>query len=150
MPQSLVKNYIHLVFSTKNRQNLIHKTIQSQLYAFIVGVCKKLDSPLLAIGGTENHIHILCSLSKKIALAELVKNIKAASSHWLKGQGEIYKSFYWQRGYGAFSVNPTQISIVETYIHNQEEHHRTKGFQDELKAFLQKYQIVYDEHYLWD
>lgn len=150
MPQSLVKNYIHIVFSTKNRQPFIDKSIKDELHAYLGGACKELGCPVLAVGGVEDHVHILCLLSKNIALSELVGKVKANSSKWIKTKGEQYANFYWQNGYGGFSVNPTETEVVIKYIQNQEEHHKKRTFKEEYRLFLKKYQVEYDERYVWD
>ena len=106
MGQSLVKNYIHIVFSTKYRQELIHPPVEDELHTYLGGVCIKLECQPIKIGGHTDHIHILCMLSKKIALMKLVEEVKSHSSKWIKTKGEAYKNFYWQDGYGAFSVKP--------------------------------------------
>ena len=116
MPQSLVKNYIHIIFSTKYRNDFIDEKIETELFAYISALCKDLESPALQIGGTDNHIHILCSLSRKIALMKFVQEIKAISSKCLKTKGRKYEDFFWQEGYGAFSVSPNNIFAVTEYI----------------------------------
>lgn len=150
MGQSLVKNYIHIVFSTKHRAELIHPPVQDELYSYIGGICNEMECPPIKIGGYTDHVHILCMLSKKIALMKLLEEVKSHSSKWMKTKGSDLKNFYWQNGYGAFSVNPSDIDRVIAYIENQKEHHRKKTFQDEYKAFLKKYKIEYDERYVWD
>jgi putative transposase len=150
MGQSLVKNYLHIVFSTKHRQPMITEAIESELHAYLGGICKKLDCQPIKVGGYNDHIHILCMLSKKITLIKLMEELKSHSSKWIKTKGEDFKNFYWQDGYGAFSVNATEIDVVVSYIANQKEHHSKKTFQDEYKAFLKKYQVEYDERYVWD
>lgn len=150
MSQSLVKNYIHIVFSTKNRQKLIDSTIENELYKYIGGINKSLECTPIKIGGHQDHIHILCLLSKKIALITLVERLKSNSSKWIKTKGEAYQNFYWQNGYGAFSVNPTEVDVVINYIENQKEHHKHKTFQEEYRAFLKKYKVEFDERYVWD
>ncbi|WP_278554889.1 IS200/IS605 family transposase [Elizabethkingia bruuniana] len=150
MPQSLVKNFIHIVFSTKYREDFIDISIENELYAYIGKICKDCESTALQIGGTDNHIHILCLLSRKIALMKLVQEVKAHSSRWIKTKGEKYKDFFWQDGYGAFSVNPKNIFAVRNYIKNQRIHHQEYGFKDEFLGYLQKYKIEYDEKFLWD
>jgi putative transposase len=150
MGQSLAKNYIHIVFSTKYRQPLITENIENELHAYLGGICNNLECYPLKVGGYYDHIHILCMLSKKIALMKLLEEVKSHSSKWIKTKDETFKNFYWQDGYGAFSVNPTQVNIVEKYIANQKEHHQQKGFQDEYRAFLNKYKVQYDERYVWD
>ena len=150
MGQSLVKNYIHLVFSTKHRQPLIHQPVESELHSYLGGICNHLDCQVIKVGGYTDHIHILCLLSKKIALIKLLEELKSHSSKWMKTKGDEYSNFYWQDGYGAFSVNPAEVDIVQAYISNQHEHHRKKTFQEEYRAFLEKYKIDYDERYVWD
>ena len=150
MGQSLIKNYIHIVFSTKDVKPLITPSIEKDLHAYIGAICKELDCQALIVGGYTDHIHILCMLSKKTALMTLVQKIKANSSKWVKSKDESLKMFSWQNGYGAFSINPSQTKIVTEYIKNQHEHHKKKTFKDEYLAFLRKYNIEYDERYLWD
>ena len=150
MGQSLVKNYIHITFSTKHRVPLIIQAIENELYSYIGGICKKMECYPVKIGGYTDHIHILCLLSKKIALMELLEEVKAHSSKWIKTKDSSLKKFYWQNGYGAFSVNPYEIEKVIEYIENQKEHHRKKTFQDEYRAFLKKYKVEFDERYIWE
>ena len=150
MGQSLVKNYIHIVFSTKHREELIYPPYEQELHAYIGGMCKELDCPVLIVGGYTNHIHILCMLSKKIALMTLVQKIKAHSSKWIKTKDVSLANFFWQDGYGAFSVNPSEVEVVINYIKNQHEHHSKKNFKEEYSAFLNKYEVEYNEKYVWD
>src|SRR5258706_2373431 len=133
MSQSLVKNYLHITFSTKYRQPLIDEVVEKELHAYLGGLCKKLECPPIQVGGYRDHIHILCMLSKKIALMKLLEEVKSHSSKWIKSKGETYKNFYWQDGYGAFSVNPAEIDVVIKYILNQKKHHGTESFQDEYR-----------------
>ncbi len=150
MPQSLSKVYVHITFSTKNREKLIDEEIENRLFEYLGGICKGLECNPVKIGGFINHVHILCTLSRKITQSELLEKIKKESSKWIKTIDEKYKRFYWQRGYGIFSVNPSEIDIVIEYIKNQKEHHKTKSFQDEYRAFLIKYNVDFDERYVWD
>lgn len=150
MGQSLVKNYIHIIFSTKYRAPLILESIENELYSYIGGICKQLECYPVKIGGYIDHIHILCMLLKKIPLMNLLEEVKAHSSKWIKTKDDTLKKFYWQNGYGAFSVNPYEIDKVIAYIENQKEHHRRKTFQDVYRAFLKKYNVDYDEKYVWD
>lgn len=148
--QSLVKNYIHIIFSTKHREPLIHPPVEAELHSYLGGICNKLDCQVIKVGGYNDHIHILCMLSKKIALMKLMEELKSHSSKWIKTKGTGYENFYWQDGYGAFSVNPSEIDTVIAYIANQHEHHSKKTFQDEYRAFLKKYNVEYEEKYVWD
>jgi REP element-mobilizing transposase RayT len=150
MGQSLVKNYLHIVFTTKHRESIIVPPYDSELYSYLAEVCNHLECPVLKIGGFPDHVHILCLLSKKIALAKAIEEIKSHSSKWMKTKDESLKSFFWQDGYGAFSVNPNQLDVVIDYITNQKEHHKKNTFQDEYRAFLKRYNVDYDERYVWD
>ena len=150
MGQSLVKNYIHIVFSTKHRQPLIHPPVEEELHSYLGGICNKLECHVLKVGGFTDHIHILCMLSKKIALMKLMEELKSHSSKWIKTKGVDYANFYWQDGYGAFSVKQSEVEIVINYIAKQKEHHNKNKFQDEYCAFLKKYKVEFDEKYVWD
>ena len=150
MGQSLVKNYLDLVSSTKHRQPLIYAPVEEELHRYLGGICNQLECQVIQVGGYTDHIHILCMLSKKIALVKLMEELKSHSSKWIKTKGEQYENFYWQDGYGAFSVNPSEADTVINYIANQHNHHKQKTFQDEYRAFLNKYEVAYDERYVWD
>lgn len=150
MPQSLVRNYLHITFSTKARKVFIQPEIEQELFKYLGGICKNLGCNPLLVGGHNEHVHILCLLSQKIALMKLIEEVKSHSSKWIKTKGEKWKDFYWQNGYGAFSVNPAEIDVVKKYIANQKEHHKKRTFKDEYLAFLKKYNVDYDERYVWD
>jgi REP element-mobilizing transposase RayT len=150
MGQSLAKNYVHIVFSTKHRQHLIYSPVDQELYSYLGGICKNLECYPAKVGGHTNHVHILCLLSKKIPLMKLLEELKSHSSKWIKTKDIALSNFYWQDGYGAFSVNPSQVDIVKAYIENQEEHHGKKTFEEEYLQFLKEYSIEYDERYVWD
>ncbi|MBF0541564.1 MAG: IS200/IS605 family transposase [Nitrospirae bacterium] len=150
MGQSLVKNYIHIIFSTKHRQPLISNLIEQELHIYIGGICKGLECHPIIIDGYNDHVHILCLLSKKITLMKLLEEVKSHSSKWIKTKAENLRTFYWQDGYGAFSVNPSEIDAAVNYIARQKENHIKLTFQDEYRAFLAKYKVEYDERYVWD
>ncbi|MRT94797.1 IS200/IS605 family transposase [Ancylomarina sp. 16SWW S1-10-2] len=150
MPQSLVKNYIHIVFSTKGRYPFIDEQIKSELFSYLAGICKNKESYPIVVGGHVDHIHILCLLSRKIALMNLVEELKSHSSKWIKTKGKQYDKFYWQNGYGGFSVKSSDVDVVTNYIQKQEDHHKKVSFTEEYVNFLNKYNIEYDERYVWD
>jgi|SRR5690554_40158 len=150
MSQSLVKNYIHIVFSTKHRNPCIHPPYQEKLHAYIAGICNNLECHVLIVGGYTDHIHILCMLSKKVALMTLVQKVKANASRWMKDQDKSLYNFSWQNGYGAFSVKSSETDVVFRYIKNQQEHHKQKSFKEEYLLLLETYNMDYDERYLWD
>lgn len=149
MSQSLSKLYTHIVFHTKGNQNLIKPEDDNELYAYLGGLLKSTKSVPIAINGVENHVHILCIMSKNISLADLLEHLKRNSSRWIKGKGDYYKDFYWQGGYGGFSVSQSKVDVVKRYIENQKEHHKTESFKEEYIRFLKEYGIDYDGDYLW-
>ena len=151
MSQSLSKIWTHLVFSTKDRYPfLIDPTIRHEMHSYLAKTLKGNNCPTLIVGGVADHVHSLFVLSKNHSIADIVWAIKRASSKWVKNYGGRLKKFHWQTGYSAFSVSQSHVEAVEKYILNQEEHHRRKTFQDEVRAFLKKYEIDYDERYVWD
>lgn len=135
MPQSLSKVYVHIVFSTKYRQPLIDDALKPSLFAYLGGVCKAMECHPVRVGGYDDHVHILCLLSRKVAIMDLLEEVKKRSSKWAKTQGEQYANFYWQDGYGIFSVSPRKVDVVERYIENQAEHHRKKISRANSSAF---------------
>ena len=150
MGQSLVKNYVHIVFSTKYRQPLIYPPYEDELHSYLGGICKSMDCQPIKIGGYTDHVHMLCRLSQKIALMKLLEEVKSHSSKWMKTKDRSLSNFYWQNGYGAFSVNPAEAGAVIAYIANQHAHHSKKNFQDEYREYLNYYDVDYDERHVWD
>ena len=150
MSQSLVRNAVHIIFSTKHRYPFIQSQIESELYSYLGATCNELDSQVIKIGGYTDHVHILCLLSKKIALMKLVEEVKTGSSKWMKTNGAQYENFYWQNGYGAFSVNSNELDGLIRYIENQHAHHSRIGFQNEYRKILKDLNVDYDERYIWD
>ena len=151
MSQSLAKILVHIVFSTKNRQTFLQdEAIRGELHAYTIGVLKSLESPSIAINSVEDHIHILCLLSRKIAVMKLVEEIKTSTSKWIKTKGQTYRGFYWQGGYGAFSVSESKREEVQRYIQHQAEHHRRLTFQEEFRQLCVKHGIEIDERYVWE
>ena len=150
MPQSLSRVLIHTVFSTKNRAPLLRvPTFCDEMHSYLGGCAKAIDCQPIQIGGVEDHVHLLTSLSRTVAIAEFVKEIKRNSSLWAKGKGD-QAEFGWQSGYGCFSVSESQVQKVSRYIENQEEHHRTITFQDEYRELLRRHGEKWDERYVWD
>ena len=151
MPQSLSNVLVHIVFSTKERQPLLRDCgIRDETHKYLGGISNNLDCPPILVGGTENHVHLLARLARTISLADWIKELKRASSIWIKTKDPAVEGFQWQAGYGAFSVSPSQTARVRQYIAGQEEHHRRSTFQDEFRQLLQKHSIEFDERYVWD
>ena len=150
MPQSLARNLIHVIYSTKNREACLTEAIRPKLFAYQAGIFEACDSPAIIIGGAADHIHTLFGLSKNHALCKVIEEVKKSSSKWLKTQGSAFASFHWQNGYGAFSIGVSQETRLRRYIEEQADHHRTRSFQDEFRMLLKRYGINYDERYVWD
>lgn len=151
MPQSLSQNYVHLVFSTKDRRAFLQDSdLRKQMHAYFGGACKNLDSPAQIVGGVEDHVHLLLQLGRTKALADLVRDLKKESTKWIRQEASRLFDFHWQSGYGAFSVSYSMITTVEDYIRNQDEHHQRTSFQDEYRKLLQKSGLQWDERYVWD
>lgn len=150
MAQSLANVLLHLVFSTKGRRDWIDPEIEAELFPYLATVCRELGCPAIKVGGASDHVHIACSLSRTVSMSKLLEQIKASSSKWIKTKGTKYRDFAWQNGYGAFSIGQSQVEDLKRYIANQREHHRRETFQDEFRKFLQRYQVVFDERYVWD
>jgi putative transposase len=150
MPQSLANIYVHLIFSTKNREPLLRPEFRESLHAYMATVLANIKCPAILINSVEDHVHILFRLDRTVALSEAVEEVKKPSSKWIKSQGPGLAKFAWQAGYGAFSVSESNAAQVAHYISTQEEHHRKTSFQDEFRKFLRKHKIEFDERYLWD
>jgi putative transposase len=148
MSQSFVQIYVHIVFHTKNNVNLIREDIKNELFSYLGGILKNYKSIPLQIGGTSDHVHILCTLPKTMALADLVEEVKKSSSKWIKTKGLLFKDFYWQDGYGGFSVSNSVVETLKRYILNQKKHHEKVPFIDEYKALLEEYGIPFEDRYL--
>ena len=150
MPQSLVSLLVHVVFSTKHREPLIAPEIEADLFAFMTSVLKNHDSRLLAANGTADHVHLLISVSKNVALSHLIQELKKSTSRWVKTRGLKFRNFQWQDGYGAFTIGESGVPALKQYIARQKEKHLKKSFENELVEFLKKYDIAFDERYVWD
>ena len=142
MGHTYTSNFIHCVFSTKDRAPLIERDRVAGLYAYLGGIARGEGLSLIAAGGTANHVHLLFVLPASCPLAHAAQKLKGSSSHWM-GPG-----FSWQEGYGAFSISASQVEVVKRYIQNQEEHHRKRSFEQEFVALLEKCGIPYDERYV--
>ena len=151
MPQSLAKILVHTIFSTKDRRPLLRdKSLREELHCYLGGILAHHDCQPLIIGGTEDHVHILSTLPRTGNAAEMVKEAKRGSSLWLKTKSPDLHDFAWQNGYDIFSIGFSQVETVRNYIAGQEEHHRKVSFQDEYREFLKRYEIEFDERYVWD
>ena len=150
MAQSLAKVLVHIIFSTKHRKPMITEELRPEMNSYLGGVLSGLDSPPIEINSAPEHVHILCVLSRTHALADVLEEVKKASSKWAKTKGPALEAFYWQGGYAASSVSQSRVTAVREYIVRQEEHHHKMTFQEELRAFLDRHEIEYDERYIWD
>lgn len=150
MPQSHSKLYAHLIFSTKDRFPFLKDDIRDRTHAYLATILRDMGSPYVVIGGVEDHVHALFDMGRIHAAKDFVEQIKRESSKFIKTLRPNLDKFYWQRGYGIFSVSPTHRPKVEAYVRGQEEHHRKKTFQEEYREFLKRYEIEHDERYVWD
>ena len=150
MPQSLSRILVHLVFSTKNRERVLTPALQTELHPYLAGTLDNIQCPSLQVGGVEDHVHLLFGLSRTRSIAEVVETLKTSSSKWIKTKDVRQVGFHWQSGYGAFSVSQSDADTVVAYIRNQAQHHQKMTFQDEYRRLLVRYQVAFDERYVWD
>ena len=150
MPQSLSRVIFHIVFSTKDREPFLDSDVRPRMHAYLATICRDLGGELVRVGGVADHVHIVTTLPRTLSQAQMIEQIKKASSKWIKEVDARYRPFFWQRGYGAFSVSPSQVEAVLQYIDGQQEHHRTRTFQEEYRELLHKHGIDFDERYVWD
>ncbi len=150
MANSYTQIYLQLVFAVKRRESLIHKSWREELYKYISGIATAKKHKVYAIGGVEDHIHILISCKPHLSVSEVVRDIKANSSRWINERRLTSKRFEWQNGFGAFSYSQSALGNVIRYIQNQEEHHENKKFTREYIELLNQYQIEYHEKYLFE
>jgi REP element-mobilizing transposase RayT len=148
MPQSLARILVHLVFSTKNREPFITNDHCEGTFEYLGGTLNGIECLPICIGGVADHVHLLFVLSRTMSISKVVEELKKESSKW--GKEKIHQSFYWQNGYSAFSVSPSNVEQVKKYIENQEQHHQTVSFQDEFRELLRRHEIEWDERYVWD
>ena len=150
MPQSLSLVIVHVIFSTKERRPFIEPDTRPKLHAYLATVARNAGCDAYRVGGVADHVHLAIRLSRTITIADLVETLKTSSSKWLKTQSPGLDEFSWQRGYGCFSVGPSDLDALCAYIDHQEEHHKTRTFQDEFRMFLEKYGVKYEEAYVWN
>lgn len=150
MPQSLAKIYIHLIFSTKNRERAVPDDLRPGLHAYMGGVLRDLGCTAVDINTEPDHAHVLFLLSRTESLSNIVRQVKTGSTHWLQDKQPALRHFHWQNGYGAFSVSQSTLQEVREYGRGQREHHRVMTFQEEFRKFLTRYEIEFDERYVWD
>lgn len=149
MGQSLSQMYIHLTFGTKNRYPFIKPEWESKLHAYIAGIMKNYDCPVLEMNSVTDHIHILFRLSKNYPISKVIENVKKDSSKWIKAN-TVHNKFAWQVGYGAFSISSSKLDAVQSYFRNQKEHHKRVSFEEEIEDFFKKYKVSeYEKSYFW-
>ena len=149
MAHSYTNILIHYIFSTKNREKIITEKFQERLHPYLGGIARENNMRALAIGGVEDHVHLLVSLPPTLAVAKAIQLIKGGSSKWVHDTFPTLDKFKWQEGYGAFSVSVSQVENTIAYILGQKEHHRKKTFQEEYIAFLRKHNVEYDQRFIW-
>jgi len=150
MASTLTKILIHVTFSTKGRGAMIPAAVEPDLYANTGGICRRMDSSLLVMGGTADHVHMLVSLAKTAALSGVMLEVKRDSSKWIKDKEAGLAGFGWQDGYFGFSIGESGVDALRAYIAGQKEHHTMVDFKDEVRAFLREYGVAWDERYIWE
>ena len=151
MSQSLSQIYLHVVFSTKNRARFLQdRGLRERTHAYLAGACRNLDSPPIIVGGVEDHVHILCRLAKTLSVSDFVRELKRESSKWLKEQSPDLSSFFWQGGYGAFSISPGHVEGLDEVHRQPGGTSQKETFQDEFRRLLRLFGIEFDEKYVWD
>ena len=150
MPQSLSLVIIHVIFSTKDRHPFLKPDSRPKLHAYLATVARNIGCEAYRVGGVADHVHLAIRLSRTVTIADLVQELNTSSSKWVKTQSPGLAAFAWQRGYGCFSVGPSDLDRLRAYIDDQENHHETRTFQEEFRMFLKKYGVEYDEAYVWD
>ena len=150
MPQSLSKVIVHIIFSTKNREPWLDSNVRRRMHAYLATICRDLDTDYVHVGGVSDHVHIVTTLPRTLSQAQLIEQIKKTSSKWIKTLDARCHGFSWQRGYGAFSVSPSRLDSVLDYLNKQQEHHRTRTFQEEYRELFRKHGVDFDERYVWD
>ncbi|PYK14474.1 MAG: IS200/IS605 family transposase [Verrucomicrobia bacterium] len=148
MANTYTSLHYHVVCSTKNREPFLGEAIRDRLFAYLGGIARENKMTALEIGGVADHVHLLLSIPASLALSKAVQLLKGGSSHWLKETFPNVNDFAWQDGYAVFTVSQSQLDDVRAYIRSQPEHHRTKTFVEEYRAFLTRHRIEYDERYL--
>ena len=150
MPQSLAKILVHVVFSTKDRRPFLRdRGTRDEMHRYLGGILNELDCQSVIVGGVEDHVHLLCALSRTHTVADVIKEVKRGSSVWIKSRAG-FEDFAWQSGYGIFSIGCSQLEEVRRYIAEQEQHHAKTTFQDEFRKLLERYHVTFDERYVWD
>jgi REP element-mobilizing transposase RayT len=149
MPNTYTQIHIQFVFAVKYRDGLIHSSFQGELYQYISGILKPHNHKLLAINGMPDHIHIFIGMRPTQSISDLMQDIKRSSSKWINEKQFLNRKFEWQEGYGAFSYSKSHVNSVINYIKNQEEHHKKESFKDEYLTFLKKFEIEYDERFVF-
>jgi putative transposase len=150
MANTYMQIYIQVVFAVQERDSLIKKEWREELFKYIAGIFKNKGIKLIAIGGVEDHIHILFALDPKLALSDIVRNLKANSSKFINEKSFVRGKFYWQEGFGAFSYSRSQLDGVTRYVLNQEEHHAARSFKDEYIELLKRFEVGYEDRYLFN
>ncbi|PYJ33134.1 MAG: IS200/IS605 family transposase [Verrucomicrobia bacterium] len=150
MPQSLHILNAHIIFATKGRRPWLTTNIRERVWAYQSRILQNLECNSITTGGIADHVHVLCNLTKKFATTKVLEIVKKDSSKFIKTLDSTLRDFHWQDGYGLFSVSPSHFDAVKKYVLDQEGHHRKETFQEEYLRILKKYEVAYDERYLWD
>ena len=140
---------MHYVFSTKERRNTLSADLRERLWPYLGGIARENGMKALAVGGTDNHVHLLVSVSSTLSVAKVIQLIKGGSSKWIHDTFPAHGGCAWQEGYGAFSIGVSGVEDTIKYIKAQEQHHRSRSFEEEYLGFLEKHGLEFDERYVW-
>lgn len=150
MANTFTQLYVQIVFSTKNRENILKQSFRDEVFKYISGIVKNKKQTPLAVNGTNDHIHIFLGFKPNAAISDLVRDVKHFSTEFINKKKFVHGKFNWQTGYGAFTYSHSQIDTVIKYIMNQERHHKEKTFKEEYLEFLEKFNVEYDVKYVFD
>lgn len=149
MPNTYTQIHLQLIFAVQNRESLIEKTWKDELYKYLTGIIQHAGHKMIIVNGMPDHLHVVIGMRPIQSLSELMKHLKGDSSKWINEKRFVKGHFQWQEGYGAFSYSRSQLPVLIRYVENQESHHQTKTFLEEYKEFLDKFEVPYEEQYLF-
>jgi putative transposase len=150
VPQSLAKVYLHVIFSTKHREPVLADGWREERFQVLGGAVNQSGCQSMVVGGVADHVHLLIQLGRTITIADMVRVVKISSSLWVNQTRGLPAPFHWQNGYAALSVSQSNVDAVADYVRRQPAHHERRSFQDELRDWLSRYDVAWDEQYVWD
>ncbi len=150
MPGTFTQLYVQCIFAVKGRQKLLNKTWREDVFKYMAGILTNKGQKPIIINGVEDHVHLLIGLTSSVSISELIRDVKNNSSQFINNHNWVRGKFYWQEGFGAFTYSHSQLDMIYNYVKNQEEHHKVKSFKEKYLAFLNKFNVTYEEKYVFD